>query len=78
MKSRPSPKSKYRIRTAIAFFIIGWTLSAFYHGHIPQKAKAQELPIEIMGPPAPQKPIEVICTFEFPALPLDALRGNDE
>lgn len=64
---------KYRIRIAIACFVAGWFLSALYYGAIPPKAAAQEV---VSPPPAPPK-IDVICTFDFPALPVAALEDTD-
>lgn len=72
MKRRYSSSGRYRLRIAICSFFAGWVLAGFYYGNIPPTAHAQE----IVVPPVPPSPTEVICKFEFPPLPIEMLEGK--
>lgn len=72
---------KYRIRTALISFFVGWYASAFYYAP-PYAAGMQAQAAQPPAPPpvlAPAIPKEshVVCKYEFPPLPIAALEDNN-
>ncbi|MAI62444.1 MAG: hypothetical protein CBB87_08210 [Micavibrio sp. TMED27] len=65
--SKKERGGRYNIRLGLICLILGWYSSGVYYGLIPNKALAEQ------SPPPPSE-IKVICTFDFPKLPIKSLQ----
>lgn len=68
---------KYTIRTALLSFFIGWFSANCFYGFSQMNAvRAAQAETIVQQPP--QQALNVVCTFDFPALPLETLQASND